>query len=242
MLKKLDSWLESLLKNRIIAMIARKILLSRYIRRALERIYNFYAKVRYEEGIDPFLGGYFAHPRMPVPKDATFNTEVSEKNLVDIKRILDEAGIPFWLMFGTFLGAYRDKSLIPYDDDTDLAILDEDIAKIAECREAFNNAGFYLSLGHGMTTAYRYGQHTDMYRFKLEGDKRGWAFVRINDSAFETYQEVEFLGHNWRIFHEPERWLKYLYGDDWETPIRGKNVFGGQPHGEEFESELTSDN
>lgn len=240
MLSWLDSLLEKLLnlmgRNKLLTKIAKKVLLSRYIRKGLERIYHFYAVARFEEGLDPFTGGFFSRPRIGIPNDLPFNVEVSEKNLIDIKRILDKAGVRYWLMFGTFLGAYRDQAIIPYDKDTDFAIYTEDIPKLVGCEDAFHKEGFYLSVGHGMATLYRYNEHTDFYRFHLDGNKRVWGFVKYDISAFETFNEIQFLGHSWRILSEPERWLKYTYGADWRTPIKGKGV-PGRAFGEEFESD-----
>jgi hypothetical protein len=142
-------------------------------------------------------------------------------------------------MFGTFLGAYRDQAIIPYDGDTDLAIYTEDLPQLVGCEAAFARDGFRLGVDPNMATLYRNGEHTDFYYFHLDGSKRVckrvWELVKYDVSAFETFNEIEFLGQNWRILSEPERWLRYTYGEDWRTPIKGKIVLG-RAHGEKFES------
>ncbi len=45
--------------------------------------------------------------------------------LEEVKEVFDNNKIPFWLEFGTLLGAIRDKKIIPWDDDIDLGILAE---------------------------------------------------------------------------------------------------------------------
>ncbi|MEC1305743.1 MULTISPECIES: LicD family protein [Lysinibacillus] len=50
--------------------------------------------------------------------------------IVSLTEILD--GIPHYFTFGTLLGIARDGRLIPWDDDIDLAIFEEDIEKIKE--------------------------------------------------------------------------------------------------------------
>jgi len=203
----------------------------------LERIYRFYAVARFEEGLDDFVGGYYSRPRLNIPSKDSINVEICKKNLLIIKRILDKEGLRYWLMFGTFLGAYRDHTLIPYDHDTDLAIYTEDISRLVCCGDEFAKEGFYLGISQGMATLYRDGEHTDFYRFHLDGNKRVWGFVKYDVSAFETFNEIPFLGQKWRILSEPERWLKYTYGADWRTPIKGKGV-PGRAFGEEFESNV----
>ena len=239
MRRRMDFLLEKLLSlivgNKFLTKIAEKVLLIPYIRRGLERIYHFYAVARFEKGLDPFVGGYYSHPRIAIPSGHIINVEICGKNLLDIKRILDKEGLRYWLMFGTFLGAYRDQAIIPYEEDTDLAIYAEDLPRLVYCEDALAKEGFYLGVAPEMATLYRSGEHTDFYCFHLDGNKRVWKSVSYDASAFETFNEIQFLGQKWRILSEPERWLKYTYGADWRTPIKGKGV-PGRAYGEEFES------
>lgn len=41
-------------------------------------------------------------------------------------KVLDAAGVTYWLDFGSLLGVYRDGDLILHDNDVDIAILDAD--------------------------------------------------------------------------------------------------------------------
>lgn len=152
------------------------------------------------------------------------NRQASRRNLLDIKRALDKEGIKFWLMLGTFLGAYRDGSIIPWDDDTDLGIYSEDSSKLIDCRGEFYKMGFDFGFDPGIATLCRGGEHTDFYAFTLEGNERIWLKFRYSADDFEALNTVRFLGRTWRILNNPERWLTYTYGKDWRTPIKDKKA------------------
>ena len=52
-----------------------------------------------------------------------------------IKRILQEEGIPYWLSFGTLLGAARHGGFVPWDDDVDISVLKEDLPRLYRALE-----------------------------------------------------------------------------------------------------------
>ena len=48
----------------------------------------------------------------------------------DIKQSLESEGVRFYAIYGTALGAVRDSGLIPWDDDIDLGVFEEDLPKV----------------------------------------------------------------------------------------------------------------
>jgi len=185
-----------------------------------------------EEGILSFLVKAFLHLVYLVKKvrgDRKMCVGVCEENLIDVGKVLDEVKIKFWLYNGTFLGAYRDGALIPYDSDVDLAIYSEDFKYLVSLEYVFNKMGFKLeSPSYNKVVLFRGGEQIDIDFFEVKGGKRVCGLYRCDLSAFEILNEVSFLGRNWRIFSEPERWLEYLYGEDWRMPIKGKRAYEGK--------------
>jgi len=53
-----------------------------------------------------------------------------ERTLRETDRVLGEQGVSYWLDWGTLLGAWRHGGFIPWDDDVDVCVCNEDHAKI----------------------------------------------------------------------------------------------------------------
>ena len=160
--------------------------------------------------------------------------DTSTKNLLDFKEIMDEIVVPFWLAFGTFLGAYREGGFIPLDGDIDIAIREEDLFLISSNVKRFADKGFELRVnymkGAYRSGLYRGGERIGLAPFSKGGDKRVWKQISYDDCDFNG-NKVSFLGEDFSILNNPEKWLKYTYGDDWMIPIDGKGVGGGIPYG-----------
>jgi len=141
--------------------------------------------------------------------------------LLDVYAFFEHLHVPFWLMFGTFLGIYREGRLILYDKDIDLAIYEEDFPLLLSHVSLLKDLGFSGHLWETRVTLYRESEHVDIYFFKHEGSKRVWLDQRIDGIDFETVNLIEYLGKSWRVLNNPEKWLQYIYGDTWRIPIVG---------------------
>lgn len=68
--------------------------------------------------------------------------------LKKIKIIFDKNNIDFWLNFGTLLGAVREKKIIDWDDDIDLATWHHNREKLISISEELFNNGFDIIFFH----------------------------------------------------------------------------------------------
>lgn len=157
-----------------------------------------------------------------------WDVDSSIKNIVDIKRILEELSCDFYPAFGTFLGMYREKNLIEWDYDTDFIVIENDYEMINDNLGKFNCAGFDVIRRDNMILSLRRNNnYTDIYPFYLkEGLYRNpngvYTFYPIHVQGDDNYMEC--FGLEWKIFNYPEIYLSERYGDDWGTPIEGKQA------------------
>ncbi len=66
-----------------------------------------------------------------------------KKTLEDMKKILDNNNVKFFLYCGTALGAHREKKFIEHDQDIDVGILGNEFNKIKNVMKKYNSL-FYL--------------------------------------------------------------------------------------------------
>lgn len=52
--------------------------------------------------------------------------------LIEIDKICRRHSIPYWIDFGTLLGAIRHKGFIPWDDDVDICVMEKDYKHLRE--------------------------------------------------------------------------------------------------------------
>ncbi len=160
---------------------------------------------------------------------AAFDIAAAERNLKDVKLILDEAGITFFLREGTLLGAIRDGGLIPWDDDVDLGSVFglhvfsegtlERVARMARER------GFLVRVGSN--------HYSTVISTLRDSSPLSWSCHHIIDDAifmfpavrlplrlFTDLKEISFLDEEFLVPHPAEEYLAAKYGEGWRVPKR----------------------
>ncbi|MDY2981711.1 MAG: LicD family protein [Fusobacterium sp.] len=93
--------------------------------------------------------------------------------LKEFDKICRRNGIEYWLTDGTLLGAVRHKGFIPWDDDIDVCVKNDDMEKLKECLEK------------------ELPYHLNIYRFEKDVD----IFYKIFDKYSKiSYQNEDGLG------------------------------------------------
>ena len=159
----------------------------------------------------------------PKPMDATAASE----RLKDIKRILDQLGVIFFIASGTCLGAIREGRFIAWDDEMDMGSviglngLNEET--INRGIAAFEENGYYVHVD-------RSSRHIGVHVVK-ESIRADWTCHRIiGDSVFQypgvrtplelftKLKEIDFIGEKFLVPNPPEEYLETKYGPNWATP------------------------
>lgn len=118
--------------------------------------------------------------------------EVALKLLNTVGLLLNESGIRYSLDAGTLLGVMREKRLLPWDTDVDLAISAQDVKKIPQFRKRIRTAG-YIS---------RIRKTTSDVSFIKKGSPR---LIRIYTKRWGFFKDEQIMD----IF------IKYKQGDSY---------------------------
>ena len=147
--------------------------------------------------------------------------------LKDIKRILDQLEVVFFLASGTCLGAIRENRFIPWDDEMDLGSiiglqgLDEET--VDRVIAAFAEDGYYVHVdrtsSHVGVWVVNSSIRADWTCHRIVGDSvYQYPAVKTPVRLFTQLKEIDFIGEKFLVPSPPEEYLQIKYGPDWRTP------------------------
>lgn len=154
---------------------------------------------------------------------------VAEENFRLFQDVVHTSGLRYGLIFGTLLGAIREKGFIPHDEDTDIFLLNEDVDAFLRLLPRLKEKGLEVVRFPGSyISLMRKNEYIDVYFF-VERQKWGGRRVRVSRDDFELparyLEETDsfpFLGVETRVPRQAESVLVKLYGKDWRVPRKDK--------------------
>lgn len=138
-----------------------------------------------------------AHQRRPGDEN---NLIDDKKALQEITKLLSEKGIPFWVDCGTCLGAYRYGGIIPWDNDLDLAAIEEDFENIMHALQALDETKYVVQDWSNRCRPGTYirvyiksnRNHIDIYLSAIDAENETLTNIL-------SYGESHFMAESWKI-------------------------------------------
>ena len=155
-----------------------------------------------------------------------------ERCFKNVYHVLSSVGVPFFLIQGTALGAWRDNGFTPTERDIDIGFLQEEFEPYSEAlANMFIQYGFQVrkvSKPFSKCRALklnRNGIHVDLVAYILWRDKRFCCsnlkeYSIVHDrKLFETYQLVSLFDCMCRVPCPVSQYLELEYGPGWRIPV-----------------------
>ena len=152
------------------------------------------------------------------------------RSILDLtQNLLSAKGVQVYLVFGTLLGAIRDKGLIYGDEDVDVFTDKEDV--VYNLLPYLEKNGLYLvRYKKGSLFTFRINEkaYIDIYVLRSMELSSIWSTycMRLHNNVtpkkyFRHYRNICFLGLDCMCVENPEALLEFWYGKNWRTPVSG---------------------
>ena len=157
----------------------------------------------------------------------SMNMREAETVLLQIRQLMKDLNIIFFLRHGTCLGPVRDGELIPWDDDIDIGSiigmnnLDEETIYTAVT--AFRTAGFEVNIletnFHIGIEMSKSGIPIDWTSYRIiENNIFQYPGIKIPVHLYENLDTVCLLEEHFFVPNPPEEYLTLKYGPEWRVP------------------------
>eukprot|EP01098_Paradermamoeba_levis_P014031 TRINITY_DN6583_c0_g1_i1.p1 TRINITY_DN6583_c0_g1~~TRINITY_DN6583_c0_g1_i1.p1 ORF type:complete len:244 (+),score=48.45 TRINITY_DN6583_c0_g1_i1:112-843(+) len=160
------------------------------------------------------------------PEDGAIARKKILEGLEYAATFCEKNGIPYWVDFGTLLGAMRGGHFIPWDTDADLGYFHETEIEFARKIAQTNHSPFIFqrSWRKGQGFELVHGRYKiDLFSFKKSGDLRvrtvpeGWDWFPAR--FVEKFSQITFEGRNYSCPQDTENFIAHRFSDEWRTPI-----------------------
>ena len=148
------------------------------------------------------------------------NKKKARENILLLRDILSKTDIRWGLIFGTLLGAIREKNFIVHDEDIDIYIFYEDKDKILDLIYEFNKFGFDVARYEkkSLFSIIRNNEYIDFYFFKKKLFGRRCLDYYIPNLFFKHSAKIKFFNQYFPTLNNAHKYLEFQYGKDWKVP------------------------
>ena len=169
--------------------------------------------------------------------------ELARETMGVLSEYLISCNVNVYVDFGTLLGLIRDGDIIPWDDDIDFAVNEEDFECVVKHMKSFAQlapkaAGLewqvsVISRANNDTSIkIEFSQLQKKYNdFKIGIAKRRHidgnsvlvglgGMLYAPSFHFKDHEIINVFGYNFKTPSKPKEYLSFVYGD-WKTPVKG---------------------
>jgi len=159
---------------------------------------------------------------------AHFDADAAIAALLRFKKVMDAANVPFFLLFGTLLGAYRDKKFIEYDTDVDVGITPHQISPLLTSIQGMKFALEELLVVRQdealLSFEFQGLIYIDIYAFWPCETGYSSGSYKLTKEQLNPIGTIEFLETTFNCPSNPEVYLEQKYGPEWRTPTPNRHA------------------
>lgn len=175
------------------------------------------------------------------------------KDIRHILAVFKKHNVDIYLSWGALLGAVREKRIIPWDDDIDLDVIDQNISyktrkeightlldlgfrtqpytfnvfgrmePVADGYDGTEESGIIVCERNFHFTIFFHKKVDDMYKCYPKMGMEGH-LIEIPTKFFDKKHKVKLYGEEFISPGPHAEYFTYVYGHDWKTPIQGLNA------------------
>lgn len=160
-----------------------------------------------------------------------FDKDNAKEMLLIIKTVFDANNIHFLLNFGTLLGAVREHDFIGHDVDIDLSLHEKYKLSFYRALPILAERGVILcrQFKDCFFSLYYKGIICDFDVVFEPCFPYSVRYFKVLEKLYPKFytketEYIDFLGEQFEIPKEPERFLEYMYGKSWRIPQKGKQA------------------
>ena len=176
------------------------------------------------------------------------NGKKALKLLQSVTDCLDQNNITYWLEGGTLLGVVRENRLLPWDNDMDISVKENEYDKLIHCLNQLKKLGwrvrtksfesddppfvkdkiriikvrtrkFYFFRGRICLDIFIKFRKDDNYYWRVAEQRKS-----VPAEFYEKITQWSFNGKDYLIPQDYDRYLTYRY-NDWRTPVKEWDTF-----------------